>query len=66
MERDWQFTNPFFEEGYIAASSNANSVKCPYNYLVFDTDEDIIKEMYRQIEWYAGFRSYANKVLKED
>ena len=61
MANEWQYTNQFFEEGKIHHLSGGSVNDCPYNYLSEDINQDdpreVQQELYRQQEWYTGFRS---------
>jgi len=61
MTEEWQYSNPFYQDGVLAASSGKTLADCPYDYIRFDEEADIKMEMYRQQEWYAGFRSISPK-----
>jgi ribosome modulation factor len=60
---EWQYTNPFFLDGAVAAELGESIDSCPYNYLKYDDQKDIQKELYRQEEWLSGFRSVANEKI---
>ena len=62
---DWQYSNPFFLEGYTAAESGKKINNCPYDYMRYEDENDIQTELYRQQEWYAGYNSYKNGVKDE-
>lgn len=62
---DWQYTNPFFEEGYNAASLGKEDTKCPYDYLKYeDNEKKLAEELYRQVEWYSGFQKFVKESLE--
>ena len=56
---EWQYTNQFFDEGYMHYTTNGYIKDCPYDYLSIEIDQtnekEVQKELYRQQEWLAGF-----------
>lgn len=65
MNDEWQYSNPFYMDGYMAASVGGKTSDCPYDYTKFEDVNDVKSEMYRQTEWYAGFRNFNNKTEVE-
>lgn len=63
---EYQYDNPFYQSGRLAALMGESINTCPYDYLKFDEELDIQTEMYRQQEWYAGYRSFNNGVKDEE
>jgi len=59
MTNEWQYTNQFFDEGYMHYTNNGSIKDCPYDYLSIEIDQTddkaVQKELYRQQEWLAGF-----------
>ena len=51
---DWQYTNPFYEEGKQSYLSGGSLRDNPYDYTKVE-DKDVQQELYRQNEWQAGF-----------
>lgn len=64
---EWQYTNQFFEEGRIHFSQGGSVNDCPYDYLDVDQDNEklIQSELYRQMEWLAGFQFQFKESLVE-
>lgn len=54
---EYQYTNPFFIAGRVAAEIGETRNDCPYDYLKVE-EQHVATEHYRQKEWYAGFNSY--------
>jgi len=57
MSEEYQYSNPFFLAGRMAAELGESREACPYDYLKV-ADTEVISEHYRQSEWLAGFNSF--------
>jgi hypothetical protein len=60
---EWQYTNPFYEEGFITDLCwEATLPDAPWDPSKYDDPKDIARETYRLHEWQKGL---ADKIMLE-